>query len=163
MSFQPADLLHALTPRLRAYLRVFVGDEAEDVLQDAFASFLAHGPREDEGHARGWLFHKARALALNHLRSRQRRRRRESLGSARLGATDAEAELPIWSDELERLDDCLRRLGLPLRELLHGRIVEELSLSALAERTGIPRSTVALRCREALVLLHRCFHARSPR
>ncbi|HZP96828.1 MAG TPA: sigma-70 family RNA polymerase sigma factor [Candidatus Limnocylindria bacterium] len=65
-------------PRVVAIARRIVrdADEAEDVAQDVFVSFYRRHPA-DAGYASAWLHAAAVHTALNTIRSRQRRGRRE--------------------------------------------------------------------------------------
>lgn len=83
--------------------------EAEDVAQEVFLSFhRLHSPAA--GYAPAWLHRAASHTALNRLRERKRRLRRElaSAGPASDG-TDPAAEAMMAADA-ERVRDALRRL-----------------------------------------------------
>ena len=154
------DYLLAQTPRLSAYLRVLAGDahEAEDVLQELFLRFLRAGPPPATPDADRWLFRVARNLALNARRGSLRRRQREAAyGSEQAGAPDP-AELAGSKEDAARVQACLDRLDAELRELVYLKLVEGLSYRAIAEQTGVPRSTAALRVQEGLARLTSLFH-----
>jgi RNA polymerase sigma factor (sigma-70 family) len=155
------DYLVGLAPRLRGYLYTLLGDahEAEDVLQDVFLAFLQKGPPPMTPEADRWLFATSRNRALNVFRGRERRGRRESAyGTARAQPAADPAEQAVRHEALRRIQSCLRKMALPWRELLYLKVVENLSVREIAERTKAPKSTVALRVSEGLVLLSRCFH-----
>ena len=57
------------------------------------------------------------------------------------------------------MDAALKQLAVEYREPLYLNVAEGLSVREIAERTGTSKSTVAVRVREALVLLNRAFHA----
>jgi len=164
----PADpqreLLLAMTPRLRGYLHVLLGgwDGVEDVLQDVFLRYLEKGPSPHDPDAGPWLFTVARRVALNWQRSWWRRRRRERIhAQERPAAGDDPAEIAARRESHARIERCLLRLPTDLRELLYLKVVEGLSYSDVAARVDAPRSTVALRVHDALILLNRCFHGES--
>ena len=66
-----------LRPRLVAYARRFLPEEAEDLAQEALARALASDAAPE--HLRAWCFRVVRNLALNQMRDR---RGAEPLGSA---------------------------------------------------------------------------------
>ncbi len=155
-------LAHAA--RLRAYLHMMLGNlhDAEDVLQETFASFLEKGPAPSE-HASRWLFTVSRNHALTLRRTQLRRIDREQ-AAATLAASSSDAAgadpaaIANDRDAIDHLGKCLARLDEELREIVYLRFAEELSLSEIAERLHAPKSTVALRCQQGLVELNRHFH-----
>lgn len=76
VTFEAFFLMHY--PRTVAIARRILGDRAgaEDAAQEAFAQF-ARRRRPDAPDARGWLYAATTHVALNELRSRRRRARRE--------------------------------------------------------------------------------------
>jgi len=170
------DYLLAMAPRLRGYLRVLLADpqDAEDVLQEAFLRFLAKGPEPGAAEADAWLFAVCRSAALNFLRDRPRRKaRQEACGAAgeRAAADPASpghspaspgrrpAEAAGQGEAVRRIEACMNRLPLELREALYLKVAGDLSVRQIAEQTGTPKSTVAIRIREGLILLNRLFRA----
>jgi RNA polymerase sigma-70 factor (ECF subfamily) len=154
-----AEYLLRLTPRLRAYLRVLLGpnDEAEDLLQELFLRFLRAGPTPGTPDADRWVFRVSRNLALNAVRSRHRRRKREAGRECSISNLPDPAELAERNDDAAKIQQCLDRLDASVRELIYLKIVEGLTFRDLEERTGIPRSTAVLRLQEGLADLARCF------
>jgi len=153
--------LLGVTPRLRGYAYVLTGsrEDAEDVLQEVFLKFLARRPWPDHAAADRWLFRVCRNEALSALRSRRRRARREGVYAETAAAEPANPSDAVGEREsLEKIGVCLGRLEPGLREMLYLKVVEGLSLREIEERTGVPKSTVACRVAEALVLLNRSFH-----
>lgn len=67
------SLFEAQAPKLKAYLRKFLGDaDAEDALQDAFERLL-HAPRvNDANDATAWLYRVAHNRAIDVLRAQKK-------------------------------------------------------------------------------------------
>ncbi|MFH1421856.1 MAG: sigma factor-like helix-turn-helix DNA-binding protein, partial [Planctomycetota bacterium] len=61
-------------------------------------------------------------------------------------------------ESVEKIWNCLSKLPLILKESLFLKFIENLSLSQISARTGIPKSTAALKVQEGLLLLNRCFN-----
>ena len=137
--------------------------DAEDVLQEVLIKYLRKGPKQQNSGAKAWLFTAGRNHALNTMRNLKRRRAHETSGrvSRKTVPSPDPGEEAEKKESLHRIRDCLMKLPLLLRELLFLKVVENLSLSQLARRTGTPRSTAALKVQEGLILLNRCFHGRS--
>jgi len=150
-----------MTPKLRGYLRMMLGSrqDAEDVVQDVFVKFLRHGPAPRTDHADAWLFTAARNGALNLLRGRKRRMVRER---RYLELVDSGQPSPLEvarrRESHQRIDECMRKLPRPMREILYLNVVEKLSVREIGTRVGLSKSTVAERVREGLIALNRCFH-----
>ncbi len=134
--------------------------DAEDVLQDVLLKYVKKGPGAGGKGAEAWLFKVSRNHAFNAMRGLKRRKARESSEevSERPAPSVDPSERVIKKEALQRIRDCLVKLPLMLRELVFLRVVENLSFSHLADRTGAPKSTVALKVQEGLILLNRCFH-----
>ena len=150
-----------LTPRLRAYLHVLVEcpEIVEDALQEVFLKYLARGPASGSPSPDGWLFKVARNEALNALRSDLRRRRREQAVAATSSqVVEDPSEEAARREVVRRMDAALKCLALEHREPLYLSVAEGLSVREIAQQTGVSKSTVAIRVREALVLLSRAFH-----
>ena len=141
---------------------MLVGHEqdAEDLLQSAFAQFLAKGPSGDESHAEKWLFKTARNLALNHLRGNQRRRNREREHCIP-GEKPMDPAVDVArTEDVERIRGCMDGLPLELREPLYLHVVEGMPLRQIAEQIEIGKSTVATRVETGLIQLNRCFQGK---
>lgn len=156
----PDAFLAALTPRLRAYLHARLGNlaDADDVLQTAFIRYMERGPQPGTAHAEAWLFTACRNEAMN-LRRGDRRRSDRERGTATAVADAGPEAQALRGEAMERIASCLQNLPEDQREMVYLNIVERRSMAELAELTGVPRSTVALRVQEGLVLLSRCFHS----
>jgi RNA polymerase sigma-70 factor (ECF subfamily) len=137
--------------------------DAEDVLQEVLIKYMRKGPKPQSSGAKAWLFTVGRNHAFNTMRGLKRRKEHESSGQVSQKAAPAAdpGEEVAKKESLQRIRDCLIKLPLLLRELLFLRVVENLSLSQLAQRSGTPKSTTALKVQEGLILLNRCFHGRS--
>jgi RNA polymerase sigma-70 factor (ECF subfamily) len=154
-----ADAPSALPPAFEAlfkkeYARVVAiahrivrdADEAQDVAQDVFISFYGKHPA-DAGYAPAWLHAAAAHTALNAIRSRERRRRRDALHVLeRDEAVDpaTEAERAETQDEvrgaLARLDEraasllALRYSGLSYDEIAAALGLRKSSIGTLLGR-----------------------------
>jgi len=160
----PQAYLLAMTPRLRGYLHLLVRDlkDVEDTLQEVFLKYLSRGPAPGSPTAEGWLFQVARNEALNTIRSARRRRQRERVPRRTEGWPPGDpAEEAGRRESVRRMDAALKRLDLERREILYLKVVEGLSVRDIAGRLGVPKSTVDVRVREALVLLNRAFQTES--
>ena len=155
-----SEYLASLSPRLLGYLRVLLGDlhAAEDVLQELFLVYLRSGPPAGTLDAERWLFRVARNLGLKSIRGARRRQHRETLYGSRSSAVADPSVAVEQQETLARIQGSLERLDAPLRELVYLKMVENLSYREIEEQTGVPRSTVALRVQEAIVLLSKYFH-----
>jgi RNA polymerase sigma factor (sigma-70 family) len=123
------------------------GDEAEDVAQDVFVSFYRRHPAE-AAYAAPWLYAAAAHTALNVLRSRERRGRRDAVEALR---RDAQAPDPAEAAEtaetrtevraaLARLPDrsaallVLRYSGLSYEEIAAALGLRHSSIGTLLRR-----------------------------
>lgn len=119
--------------------------DAEDATQ---AVFLVLAQRADtiRDLLAGWLHKVARDVAIELLRSRERRVRREKVAAS--GRTDAQAaELP---DLREELDTALLRLPERLREAVVLRYLEGRGQEEAATLAGCPRGTLSRRASEGI-------------
>ncbi|MCB9882453.1 MAG: sigma-70 family RNA polymerase sigma factor [Planctomycetes bacterium] len=157
--FAPESLLtHA--PWLRALVRSLLRDEAavEDVVQESFVVALEHRPMEVRS-MRHWLGTVARRLALTRGRGEERRQRRER-------ATARCEEVPSTSEMVERLASQERvvhaviRLPEPPRTTILLRYYEELTPTEIADRLGLPLTTVCSRLDRGLELLRKALAER---
>jgi RNA polymerase sigma factor (sigma-70 family) len=141
-------LFRAEYPRVVAIARRIVRDtdEAEDVAQDVFVSFYRKHPG-DAGYAPAWLHAAAAHTALNAIRSRERRARRDAVHAReRDGAvdpqqvaetTEARAEVRM---ALARMDEraasllALRYSGLSYEEIAAALGLRKSSIGTLLSR-----------------------------
>lgn len=125
--------------------------EAEEVLQDVFLQVWRDARRYRPSRAtpRGWMLMLARSRAIDRLRSRQARQRREERRS--LESTGDRAHQPVAPGRLED-EERRRRVGGALAELpdeqrrcIELAYYEGLSHSQIAERLNAPLGTVKSR------------------
>ena len=150
---------------LLLYARHFVGDElAKDAVQDVFVQLirLQHPPRE----IKAWLFAATRNRCISLLRSRQRRRRRE---------TTVVHERATWfKSQTEDLLDAqtitqkLQALDKAQREVIVMRIWGELTLQQIADIVGCSIKTVFHRYESGLQNIRKkleqsCITKRQPK
>ncbi len=154
------QFLLAHSARLRAYVHVLLGNghDVEDVLQNVFVKYLRSGPAPSE-HAERWLFTVCRNEAVDFRRGgRHRQERERSFAEGAISPGSDPALDAGRQDDVDRMSSCLARLPEEQREMVYLKFAENLSLSQIAESTGVARSTVALRIQEGLALLNRHFH-----
>lgn len=129
--------------------RSLVGrDEAEDVVQDAYARALTHPPESDEN-LRGWMLRITRNLSLNSRRSRSRETGQERLtGLEEIGgsceALDARFELIL------RVAEAVRSLEEPYRSVILLRHFEDKPHEEMAVILARPLATVRTQLRRGL-------------
>lgn len=147
-----ADLVREHGRALRAFVGARVKDAAaaEDVVQETFAAALAKGVPVGPGEAGRWLFAVARNKALRHARDSKpaveaevERPAREAPPGGDLEAREARARVRAAVDALE--DE--------LREVVRLRYEGGLDYKAVAERLGVPVSTIQGRLKRARVAL----------
>lgn len=132
--------------------------EAEEVLQEVFLQVWRRAGAYDPERAsvRGWVLLLARSRALDRIRSRRSRRRREQEAHEQAVQTHdhrvgAEAEGPVGTRRLEAEErkrevfGALRRLPADQRRALELAFFEGLSHSQIADRTDTPLGTVKSR------------------
>ena len=134
--------------RLVVQLYALTGDlgEAEDAVQEAFVTALAHRPFADLDNPEAWL----RTVALNHVRSRWRhldvvRRLRTKVP----GPTPADEVGPEHVDLVE----ALARLDEPHRTTVVLHYLADRSVAEVARELGIPEGTVKTRLHRGRQLL----------
>ena len=159
-----AELLSRHRERVQRRLRALIRDEfaAADLTQEVFLRVWTHA---DQWHGTGdfgaWLFKIATNLALNHLRTLDRRREQPLESHPGCGGAESTAERladpsapapDLWVEQADRLAR-LRRLVelLPEEKRAVFRLVheEELELREVAGRLGIPEGTVKSRLHHA--------------
>ena len=138
MPISPDDLSRLLTLRWSA-LVAWVGNQypwSEDVVQQAFIKLSTIEPAPENPSA--WLFKASRRLALNQMRSDQRRSKRENEYNQR----PTSATSPEIDAERAELMTVLQNLPTLARQIIVARIWGELSFDAIAESLEISKSTV---------------------
>ena len=158
------EFLIGRMPRLRAYVQVMTGSrqDAEDIVQEACVKYMRGGPAPGTPQAQAWLFTTCRNRAINLARDRARARQREQayaeLLEPHVPGPQADSNRV---EALSRIEACMHKLPYLLREMLYLNVAVGLPVREISEQTGIPKSTVALRVREALILVNRCCHEES--
>jgi RNA polymerase sigma-70 factor (ECF subfamily) len=144
------DELLAQRGFLRRLARGLLGDDglAEDVVQEVELRALARGPRPGAD-LRAWLATVTRRLALNRLRSRERRTRHERAAARPEALPGADAVL-IGLDLQQSVLAAVRALEEPYRTAIWLRYYEDLAPGAIATRLGVPLATVKTRLRRGL-------------
>ncbi len=151
--------MHAQGRALRALARSILGrsEEADDVVQDAYAAALAREPAEAP--SPNWLRGVVRNLARRRLRDRATRRRYES-------ATEPDANA-IPTDEVvatvhmhRELADAVLALADPYRTAIVLRFWHDLPPRAISKRLGMPVATVKTHLQRGLATLEAKFDRR---
>jgi RNA polymerase sigma-70 factor, ECF subfamily len=141
-------LYGALAPRLRAFIRTRVRDEARtsDLLQETFLEIHRSRHTFLPGHSvAGWAFGIAQNVLLRHLHLNRRRDANE----ASADVTEFQAGSGDATFELQALQDALEHLSPQSRATWWMRHVEGLSFDAIARQLGIAATAVRLRCSRA--------------
>jgi RNA polymerase sigma-70 factor (ECF subfamily) len=135
--------------RLVAQLYAVTGDraEAEDAVQEAFARAVASGRKwRHVVNREAWL----RTVAVNHVRTRARRRRLFQRARSRISTP---AESPGVTEDHVAVVEAMRHLGEAQRLVLAMHYFADLSVADVAAELGLPPGTVKtrlMRGREAL-------------
>lgn len=138
----------AFGPSLLSYLRRYVGDDAEDVLQRTFLDAWRYAGRYDAAQRFStWLFTIAHRRAVDTLRTR--RHRVVPVEAARdLVGEDGRETVERYADAAE-VRAALARLSDPDREVLELTYYAGLSQREVAEHLGVPVGTVKSRASRA--------------
>jgi RNA polymerase sigma-70 factor (ECF subfamily) len=136
------------------------GDEADDVVQEAFVKAYAALPRFRDGAGfRPWLLRIVVNETRNALRGRSRRALRELRVAVREAAEGGRgdpvdpAEAAVGADRRAGLLEALDALPLDLREVVTCRYLLELSEAETATVLDVPAGTVKSRLHRALAAL----------
>ncbi|HEY1480238.1 MAG TPA: sigma-70 family RNA polymerase sigma factor [Gaiellales bacterium] len=133
------------------YALYLTGDRAtaDDLTAQTFETALRTWGRYDarRGSERTWLCQIARSAALDHLRSEQRRRRREDTYSADAREGEEHRFADGYSPELER---ALAELTAAEREVVALRLLLDLDAVGAARVLGISRTACSMRLGRAL-------------
>ena len=145
-----ADLVEQRAWLQRLARNLLHSEAAEDVVQDACASALAHGAAFGAG-GRAWLATVVRNIVRKDWRSAVRRERRERAASVANPevAPSPERAFLRYEAHLE-LANAVSELAEPFRSTIILRYFEDLSPTEIAERLGIPAGTVRWRTKRAL-------------
>jgi RNA polymerase sigma-70 factor (ECF subfamily) len=149
--------------KILGYLTRIVRDEssAEDLLQEVFFRVWTKGEQwQGRGSPRSWLFRIAGNLALNYIRSRNRRPAMPLETHSAMRDDENEDNMPAWmidaaalgpdamaerAEGYERLRKIIHEMPEHKREVLHLVYDAEMDISGAAEALGIPEGTVKSR------------------
>ena len=134
------------------YVLYLTGDRAtaDDLTAQTFETALRRWQRYDarRGSERTWLCQIARSATLDHLRSEERRRRREDVYMADPSATESCSRFSEgYSPELET---ALAGLSAGEREIVALRLLLDLDAAGAAGVLGISRTACSMRLGRAL-------------
>jgi RNA polymerase sigma factor (sigma-70 family) len=133
------------------YALYLTGDRAlaDDLTAQTFEKALESWHRYDarRGSARTWLCQIARGATLDHLRSEERRRRRESAYAAEASSDQPARFSEGYSPEL---DSALAGLSAGDREVVALRLLLDLDAASTAALLGISRTACSMRLGRAL-------------
>lgn len=159
-ALRAADAAPALTSAFEALFRreyarvvgiarriVRDADEAEDVAQDVFVAFYRKHPA-DAGYAPAWLHAAAAHTALNAIRSRDRRGRRETVHATAHDVTVDPAHRAEESETKTEVRAALARMAEREAALLALRY-SGLSYEEIAAALGLRRSSIGTLLRRA--------------
>lgn len=139
---------------LMAYARAITrhAHDAEDALQTALIEVLRH-PAADISNIRAYLYRAVRNAALNGIRARIRRLRREE-GSHQV-PREIFQEPSARREELDALNRAMAELSAEQREAVIMKLWGGLSFSEIGTVAGVPRDTAASRYRYAVQALRK--------
>jgi RNA polymerase sigma-70 factor (ECF subfamily) len=148
-----------IAPKLLLFARQWVPSQAdaEDAVQTAFVRFWRHRPDASAAHY-PLLFAAVKSAALDLIRSRSRRARRESESTANAVWFDAPLE---EQDDADALQEALAQLPAEQREVVVLRIWAGMTFSQIAETLDESINTIASRYRYAVAALRRTIPAPS--
>lgn len=144
--------------------RALVGDPAlaDDLAQATYLAAIEKPPPKRVS-LRGWLRAVLRNLTRTEARSRVRRSRREA-ACARPSRVGSTSDMVAKAEAQRRVLEAVLELPEPYRETVMLRYFEELSTPEIAQRLGVPASTVRSRIARGLEKLrHRLEHEATDR
>jgi RNA polymerase sigma factor (sigma-70 family) len=149
------DLVHSTALRI-----VRDAGLAEDVTQRVFVALAQHATKlQGRSSLTGWLHETARNLAINTVRSEERRRQREQEAAA-MKHPDANDPQAQWQQIAPFLDDALAQLSAAERELILWRYFERRTAEQIAGRLGLTAEAAQKRVSRALDRLRGIFAER---
>ncbi len=123
--------------------------DAQDVAQDAFMRAYAKlGSLSDPEHFRAWVCRIARRVALNHVRSGDRSRKRDEMTQGDLAPIDIEA-VAADREFAGRVHAAIDGLPRKFRDVMLLCAIEGLKPSEVAHVLGVPAGTVRSRLHAA--------------
>jgi RNA polymerase sigma factor (sigma-70 family) len=121
---------------------------AEEVAQRVFLALAQHSAKlQERASITGWLHETARNLAINTVRSEERRRQREQETSAMNHSDDAQE---LWEQIAPRLDEALAQLNAIERDVLLWRYFERRTAEQIGGRLGLTSEAAQKRVARAL-------------
>ncbi len=128
-------------------------DLAEDVSQDCFLA-LSHA-KVGVSSLGGWLHTLATRKSLDRLESDTRRKRREQCVSR-----ESESAPQSWDSVKDLVDEAIDELSVPIREVVIAHFLAGKTHQAIAELTGVPRTTVSSRCQKGIAMVREALRRR---
>jgi RNA polymerase sigma-70 factor (ECF subfamily) len=142
------ELFDRLSPLVLGFLVRLLGrrDEAEEVLQEVFLQVWREAARylPERATAKGWIFLIARSRALDSIRSREARRKREEGTGADLVGASFGADPAALDGQID-VHDALEELSPEQRACVALSFFAGCSQTQIASRLGIPLGTVKSR------------------
>ena len=125
---------------------------AEEVTQRVFLALAHHSAKlQQRASITGWLHETARNLAINAVRSEERRRQRESRCSeTAMNHPDTNDAEELWGQIAPRLDEALAQLNAIEREVLLWRYFERRTAEQIGARLGLTSEAAQKRVARAL-------------
>lgn len=149
-----AELFDRHSPTVLGLLLRMVGRraEAEELLQEVFLQVWQESARyrPDSASPKGWILMLARSRAIDRIRSRDARGRRERATELD-DPTRSAAEAPVGPERLEaaerrrQVDDALAELPEEQRQAIVCSFFDGLTHREIAERLGAPLGTIKSR------------------
>ncbi|GAC1470693.1 MAG: RNA polymerase sigma factor RpoE [Chloroflexota bacterium] len=143
-------------------------DEAEDVAQEVFCSFLRQHPA-DAPYGAAWLYRASAHMALNVIRGKRRRTRREQAEALQRGRLDPDRQsaldpqrAAVQSEEQQEIRRALTRLPEKSAAVLALRY-SGLSYAEIADALKIGINQVGTLLRRAEDMIRREMHHATPR
>jgi RNA polymerase sigma factor (sigma-70 family) len=123
---------------------------AEEVTQRVFLALAHHSTKLlERASITGWLHEAARNLAINTVRSEERRRQREQ-ETAAMNRPDTNAAEDLWDQLAPHLDEALTQLNAIEREVLLWRYFERCTAEQIGGRLGLSSEAAQKRIARAL-------------
>ena len=123
---------------------------AEEVTQRVFLSLAHHSAKlQERASITGWLHETARNLAINTVRSEERRRQREQ-ETAAMNHPDPNDAQDLWGQIAPCLDEALTQLNAVERDVLLWRYFEQRTAEQIGERLGLTSEAAQKRVARAL-------------
>jgi len=123
---------------------------AEEVTQRVFLALAHHSAKlQERASIMGWLHETARNLAINTVRSEERRRQREQ-ETAAMNHPDTNDAEDLWGQIAPRLDEALAQLNAIERDVLLWRYFERRTAEQIGGRLGLTSEAAQKRVTRAL-------------